>query len=578
MKIWFIMDKKISFLTKYTNFSYTHLTVREFKNKIKKKIKPDVIIILAEIANKLTSNSAFYGFELATLLRREHKLLCPVVITSTFDKGTFESLSQKETQKYNILYGAGTHFIRLNEIYSKLEKNTFEMYLKGLPFISMTIIEDMVEMLFQQKGFLIDKTTHDLKFSLERKGLRGALDAISYHLSTRQKDAIGFSEIAEDLIYAHQKNEEFSFINAKKKLIYTIEQYLSEPSNKTVEREENSTGKILIVEDDPEQRGQLEKNLQQYFELIATGNGTEAIAILEADTKNEIIAVIADWRLLKYDKTGQKTNYWQDYQGYQVLEAATNSHFVALISLTAEYDKNVHQIRNQLGIAIQVFKKQHIYAGGSDGLQWRVFTDFIRDECTKVVNLISSIPTAANWRKYSDEYRKMRLSTQWSAFEYETTQKAIQYWDYFKDSLDIETRDNINQGLQSILPLNTLQNVMIGRRVFFALYFELQRLRNDATLYFNPEQIIRIQGEDKGNAILDTYAILRNNWWDSDASDAHAKFKLYKQASKNLLKDLCIKSEDISRMFPEEKDWLSKRGISFSLQKVKLEFDEDDTN
>jgi len=577
LDIWFILDKDSAFIAKKNGFNNIIINSEELKGRLDDKQEPDIVIILAEAKHELQADTVFYGFDLASELRRKYRLLCPIVITSSFEKEVFEALSRKNQEKFNILYGTGTTFLHLEELHKKIQNNSLNKYLKELPPISDAVNEDMIEMLLQQQGFIIDRITHDLKYSLKNDELKNALDNIGAYLSTHQKKELNYDAgLSKEIIQAHQNNEQGAFNVAIENLVSACGHHLSQGTKDPVEAREKTKGKVLVVEDDPEQRKRMKESLQDYFQLEVTGDGRKAIEILNADTENKFLAIIADWRLLKYDEAGNKTDYWQDFQGYQVFEQASQSHFAAMISLTAEYDKNVNQIRNRLGIAIQLFKKQHIYASGDD-THWGMFIDIVSDKCNEIATIISSIPIAANWRKYTNQYRKVRLSIQWSTFEHEVTEQANQYWEYFKDSLNLQTRANVNKGLQDEFPLNTLENVLIGRRLFFALYYEFQRLRNDATVSFNPEQVIRVESEEKGNAVLDTYAVLRNNWWDADVSDERSEFERYNQQAKNLLKALCIKSEEVGRMFPEEKAWLTKQGIDYSLKKVIFETEQDDS-
>ncbi|RMG39049.1 MAG: response regulator [Methanobacteriota archaeon] len=571
----FILDKDTEFLVSDLGFDYRLVCSGvEFEGLSESLPQFKYVVVLAELDWPENNLDIFYGFEIACRLRRVFRLNCPIIIVSSFKQSVFEALSRKNPEKFNIIYAAGTAFLHLIEMRKKILSGAFEKYLESLPAISDAVVEDMIEMLLQQKGFLIDRITHDLKFSLDSDDLKTTLAYIGSYLSNRQKELLNYADFSNKIIEAHQARDYGSFDSAKEELIRACSQHLGYGAHDTSVVPSEIVGKVLVVEDDPDQRRLIEEKLNRFFQLEITGSGREAIDILRKDTQNEIHAVIADWRLLKYDEKGRKTDYWQDYQGYQVLEAAARSHFAALISLTAEYDKNVHQIRNRLDIAIQLFKKQYIYATEGDA-QWGMLVDIVREKCTKMAGLVSSIPTASNWRKYADQYREARLGVRWSSIEYNITQKADEYWDYFKDCLDPLSRPKVNKGLQDIMPLNTLENVLIGRRLFFALYYEFLRLRNDATVTHAPEQVIRVNGKDVGSPVLDAYAALRNNWWDTDVPDKEkeAKFMQYRQASKNLLNDLCIKSGEMDRMFPEEKSWLAMHGIDIRPQKVEFGLD-----
>ena len=578
LKTLFILDKETADMVDSQTmenelvFSY----YPDFEKALDEQDQLKAIVVLAEL-NWEGLQEIFYGFEIACRLRRAFKRCCPIVITSSFDNNIFEALSEKKQEKFNILYGSGTTFLQLKELHEKVQANELAAYLDSLPSLSYAALNDMVEMLLQQKGFLIDKITHDLKFTLNAKELRDALDSIGSYLSSPQKNELEYADLSSQIIDCRMDNDEVAFNNAKENLQSVFERHLSENAEYKLEESEVSTGKVLIVEDDPEEREQIKDKLQDYFQLEVTGNGTEAIEILKKDTENKIIAVIADWRLLKYDQSGNKTRYWQDYQGYHVLEKAAQSHYAALFSLTAAYDKNVHQIRNQLGIAIQLFKKEHIHSSEDDA-RWRMFIEIIRDRCNDVVALVSSIPSGNRWKnKYEKDYRKKRLSVGWSSFEKEVSRQADDHWNYFKNTLDPNSRIGINMGLEDRKnPLNNLKNVLIGRRLFFALYYEFIRLRNDATVSFPPEQIIRIGGVEKSSAELDTYAALRNDWWESDGKNEKVEFEKYDQNARNLRTALCI-ILSVGNMLPEEKAWLTQLGVNYTIQKVKFETDLDET-
>lgn len=65
-------------------------------------------------------------------------------------------------------------------------------------------------------------------------------------------------------------------------------------------------------------------------------------------------------------------------------------------------------------------------------------------------------------------------------------------------------------------------------------------------------------------------AILRNNWWETNTFDEKNEFSRYNRQVKNLLKALCIKSEEISVTLPEEKKWLIMKGVDATIQKSNL--------
>ena len=562
-KVWFILDEDSAFLAENQNNTQIITSDQELLVLSDQCLKPKAVLVLAEMKRDQNHNTLFPGFHWANFLRRQHRFLAPIIITSTFRRDVFEALSQKNPTLFNILYASGTRFLHVEELYRQIQEGTFPDYVERVPAISRALLEDILEMLLQHKGFIIDKITHDLKYSLSESALEMALEQIRSFLTRKQQEAIAFDNIAQAICEALKKKDENGFNSEKQNLVAACVAHLKgEENSKDINSPNHKKwGRILVVEDDPEQRELTVQKLQDSFDIEATGDCLQALEILEEDSRNEIKAIIADWRLMKYNQ-GQKTPYWQDFQGYQILERASRTHFAALISLTAEHDKNIHQIRNRLGISIQLFKKEHVFASREHS-QWNLFVDILRQEIDKVARQISALPTAANWDKFSAQYREIWTSQEWPTFEMEVSRQADSFWDYFKDALDLNNRGNINKGLQDFLPLNTLRNVLIGRRVFLALYFEYKRIRNDLSyITFSPEQVIKVSGEDKGNEVFDAFAALRNYWWENDASYDEEDFKRYHQQTKNLLKALCIKSEEVTRILPEEKAWLNKHQIN----------------
>jgi len=546
--------------------------------QIVKKIGDGIgfVIILAELNWEGKYLQRFFGFELACYLRINYKMSCPIIIVSSFAKEKFEKLSKGNPEKYNIIYAPGTYFMRIKDLYDLIEKDkNLTGYNESLRWISPALLEDMLEMLLQPKGFLIDKITHDIQYNLSKHDIEKAIDDISIYLTKNQIINLKCGEKIDEIKKAKNENE---FNVAKNGLIDIIEVNIVDlPEKKeNVKNKIKPPGHILIVEDDAKQKKQLKDHLSPYFNLILTQDAHEAIKILDEDITNEIKAVIADWRLFKY-VNGVKTDYWQDIQGYSVLEKAAQTHFVALISLTAEYDKNVHQIRNILNLNIQLFKKEHIFVAEGYA-QWYMFIDIIRDKCNEVDRLIASLPTGIYWEKYKNEYFWTRSSLDWNIYEESVSYEADKLWQYYKEGLYLESRYNITKGLNDgILSLNSLKNILVGRRLFFALYYEFERIRNmESMVDKSAEQKIYDNGVDKSSSVYDAYSVLRNDRWEdiAERSEDGKAFQNYNQRKNNFTKELAIKTQELPfsskknlRILPEEKTWLVKKGVKIKINK-----------
>ena len=546
--------------------------------QIVKKIGDGIgfVIILAELNWEGKYLQRFFGFELACYLRIKYKMCCPIIIVSSFPKEKFEKLSKVNPEKYNIIYAPGTYFMRIKDLYDLIEKDkSLTGYNESLRWISPALLEDMLEMLLQPKGFLIDKITHDIQYNLSKHDIEKAIDNISIYLTKNQIINLKCGEKIDEIKKAKNENE---FNVAKNGLIDIIEVNIVDlPEKKeNVKNKIKPPGHILIVEDDAKQKKQLKDHLSPYFNLILTQDAHEAIKILDEDITHEIKAVIADWRLLKY-VNGVKTDYWQDIQGYSVLEKAAQTHFVALISLTAEYDKNVHQIRNILNLNIQLFKKEHIFVAEGYA-QWYMFIDIIRDKCNEVDRLIASLPTGIYWEKYKKEYFWTRSSLDWNIYEKSVSDEADKLWQYYKEGLYLESRYNITKGLNDgILSLNSLKNILVGRRLFFALYYEFERIRNmESMVDKSAEQKIYDNGVDKSSSVYDAYSVLRNDRWGdiAERSEDGKAFQNYNQRKNNFTKELAIKTQELPfsskkslRILPEEKTWLVKKGVKIKINK-----------
>ncbi len=537
----------------------TILEESDFNKILKKKDNIKAIVILAELEWNGKRLTDFYGFEIALELRRKYKLLCPLIITSILGLSYFEKLAETQI-KFKILFGRGTAFLQIDENMNRKIEDSITT-LNQYP-LSTAVLTDMNEMLLDQKGFIIDKLTHDLKFDKKKQETETVLNETSEYLNSQQFSTLSWNAFKSRLL--KNLNNSTNFGKVKEALILKCGQELR--GEKVSDTSPEKKHKIIVLEDDPGFRKTIQENLKDYFkEVIVKEKAEDVIAELNKDETNAIIGIIADWRLFK---DFSKKRYWQ-LQGYEVLDYAAKKRFIALFSLTSLHDRNVNNIRNALGLEIHLFKKQHLELEGK--AQWEMMADTIRQKCDLILELISSQPTGSNWVKLQPEYILHRVSD-WNSFEFGVTEKATELFNYYINAInedDVRSINSIKE--QGITLKNNLKNILIIRRVYIGLYCILVKTGKNLQ-EIHPAKLL---GEGTDTEIkhksIDAYSILRKNWWDDieqnlDSTLVENKWKVFNQGIKNFKSTLCIELSEFpdKGLLPEEKSWFSKNNIDCS--------------
>lgn len=534
------------------------------------------------------NNTLYEGFDIAIVLRRKHKILCHIILASFEEKSVFEEKAKTDL-KFKFLYSRGCGFLRLSgEVVNgqfQDAKTTLVKLIEELSChpLSPATLTDMNEMLFNVKGLVIDRLTHDLKFGIKSQKLNEILTDVSQYLTSAQLATLEWEFTKEKL--TDNIGDYSKFNQAVDELIRNCEKVLvndSKLSEITPERKHT----ILVLEDDPDFQKVIEANLNHHFkELLITGSAEEAIELLKEDGRNDITGIISDWRL--YSDHKEKT-YWQ-LQGYEVLDYAAKNRLIALFALTSLSDRNVHNIRNTLGVDIHLFKKQHLETADSK-VQWEMMADVIKQKCDKILNtLVSCKGLGANWTRNSeakgksnsgdklngeliendkkpdkeifhfsslrDQYYQQRLENGWQIFEEKISNIAEILCDFYayifeKHSTKLDKLASFNLELENDYKPN-LENTLILRRV--VLYFVLDSNMSKPVDKSNIERIsIAIRGEG------------HNKMGDS--------------VKKNLLNKLCIKESQLPvyGILPEERYWLLKMAASEGkrLSNIPTEFDD----
>lgn len=510
---------------------------------------------------KLSNN---YGFDIAITLRTKHKVQAPIIFYSPLPKSYFEELSNTQ-EKYKILFGSGSYFLQIPN--SKDEVNKLLEKVKPL---SAPALHDVSTMLCNLKGIVSDRLNHDLKIDSD---IDEVFDKVLPFLNSTQKAELDIFSFKEK-VKAFQKdsddvkfNEEKETFRRRFNSVFKIEDVSSTIS-------EESKFKILVLDDEKEIINKLVLNLSN-FEIIACQKSSEALNILEKDIKNEIVAVVADWRLYEDDSKA----YWQGKQGYDVLEFASKTGFRALFSLTSQDEFLVTQIRNISNTNFKVFKKENVL----DSQRVTVLQDVIYQECLDMVELISKIPDAKNWiideRKIStkEEYDKLKssgesvytrkiknkshyfktfksLKTQYleiliskdkADYFDEIEQRSDEVWRYILDYEKISKSYYEIEKLYRKFKLgnskdNLLFPTLVLRRIWIAFWFHL---------FFEYDSLT--ETEKKENVYLIYSYMYREGKSDID------QYKTAPNVTKN---KLCINLNQIrnQKFLPEERVWLEK--------------------
>lgn len=552
--ILYILDEETKFIVPDDGNSIQVLNESDLNTHIPSHLdETKAVVILAELKWEGKWLQEFYGFQIAAELRRRYKYLGQIIIVSSFKPSLFENYSDKNPAKYNILFARGTGFVDISDFVGI--KNQLLLN----PSISKAVLSDINEMLLEIKGYIIDKIQHDLRFDMGNEALEKALSNIEIYVGS---SGLNYEEwkLFSDKLKAGRSDSDI-FNQAKESFIQRISSSPKVNSSGPMGHGEKRH-KILVLEDDKQFLRNIENSLNNHFaELITTSDAEKAIEILDTDKENSITGIIADWRLYY-----PESKYWQK-QGYEVLDYAVRTRFIAPFALTSLTDNNVHNIRNELGIDIHLFKKQTLQTEGAG--VWEIMADIIKQKCDAIVETISSQPTAKSWRKYQEEYIIQR-ATNWNIYNNGISTSADEHYEviikYVKELLNPgshKSEKNVSfKGLVAEgLTLNTLWNILIVRRLFFALFLKLTYFKS-----FIPNEIESgllnispVAERDRKHHALDAYMVLRLDWWeDKIIADGVDEWDRFNDRYSNFQTALCFELTAIPTkgLLPEEKKWL----------------------
>lgn len=475
-----------------------------------------VVIVETSLLWNNKDGADFYGFDIAADLRRIYSLKNPIIFYSTFSRSYFERLST-EDKRYKLIYGRGSGFLH----YPFSAEDVEQIVLHTAPLTNGSL-HDVVTMLCNLKGIVIDKLNHELKIGSD---VRQVVDSVSRYLTMLQRNLIDLEPTTCLLTEYNSIETRELFLSTKQAFIAKCYFHLG-GENLNESPTYKKKYRVLVLDDRQEELDLIKQHLGEYFEFIYTTQGEHALNKLGQDVYNEILAVICDWRLY----TDNRQNYWQALQGYEVLEYAAKNGLRALIALTSQSDFIVHQIRNIQNIRFQLFKKESLQSNE----QWKLFGDILYEACVDTLETLTNLPSSKLWNNPLRDGKNMGTTLQKEYIKMRN--EAPDTFDRINDEVDSlykEIETYISSGMSNRLgeistkkiTQESLIQVLIQRRIWIALYRRS----------FDPIKIYNIM-------------------------EAYSQYDPGKNTINQHKNKLCIVENDIknNRILPEERRWLQK--------------------
>lgn len=476
---------------------------------------------------RLTQN---YGFDVAQRIRMEFGSLAPIIFYSPIKEEYFTSLPG---WKYKLLNGCGSAFFVSGTTASKRELDSL---LKSTAALTTTSLLDVVTMLCNVRGLVVDRLNHDLK---PEDPSQPVFSVVEPMLSNTQKREVQFEEYRDKFAEVDNGRSAAAFMDLRKTFIQACDALLpKDPKRKEVGAGQEKARKqhVLLLEDDPVFRRSTKDILSEEFTVHDVATSTEAIELLDQDKGHgKILAVICDWRLYEYRNDNSRSEHWQCPQGYSVLEYAAAHGVRALYALTSQDDRLVHAIRNKSDRRYSLFKKEHL----NGPAQWQVLLDVLSEGCHGAMldraDLV--IQGAKGWvdrgdhdRSKQEAYIEIMNSMDRELFFDEVTTLANKVWKAYVANENIYIVGDY-PGLEYAAKANDrndMKKFFVLRRLYFGIWID----RKSGTL--------------RGSALTRHDAAVQEVIWNTHASASQRRNKL------------CInfKEINIDRMFNEEVAWL----------------------
>lgn len=510
----------------------------------------------------------FHGFIRARDLRVKQRFLGPIIMVSCLPKEFFlERMDQRH--EFRILQGRGTGFLDLHDINDEAK---VKAVVEGMRPLSPVALMDLCTNLLDEHGFLRSKLDHDLKLhspAAKRRAIlvevAGILGPAGEHILPSERQAALSAE----------QPDEAAFAEAKSAALVALAAHYAQPGEQGLAGQEPS-GRILLLEDDAEDRELIEERLQGHFQLEWATTGEALLETLRADGAYAYDVVLCDWRLK--DPEGN----WLDMQGYDVLDEAARFHPAALFALTSMDERSVHAMRNKLNARIQLMKKDH-FREQSDPL-----VEMLRTAIEDKQELCASFPSGTDWdTMYKVPYIALRNSRAWPTIEQEIGDAARMLFDAAMDQLAEQDSDKNGweqfelDGLrydQTDLKLgkNGLKDFLVMRRYVLGLFFATAQrpipFSEDLPLVHEHNSKQDKSGIDRLNRMAWLTWLLYKIPCQSEEEEIGQGFLIaIKKKMKNAMTNsLALPATSLPKacVLFEERRWLKAQGIELDMQFV----------
>jgi FOG: CheY-like receiver len=521
-----------------------------------KVMEAELVIIVSEPSNTLTSPTAFFGFEILKSLRIKHEILAPVLLLSAFSKSYF---LQSKNKDFKILITPGHYLASIPYQLDKLCKKEYDR-------LDASTLHDITRNIFAFEG-AIQEELHRLKNSIytleDNKTHRvESLSAVETLVSTHLTNIEHILDLSYNTNFTTLKQDilteiktQFAQHNTVKGLIKVIQSneeklkaYLpNSDKNDDGPKTAIETWEALYVEDTPKIAKDVQLKLQDRGVLCHTvKNAEQAFEVLNKDHTNKITVLICDYRLVeKMDGF----EVWQTKQGYNILEDAYKNlnNFVALFLLTF-FDKGTL-------LKIQRTHKMKVWSYAKDdilhsNIEFDAFAKRVIDEGTKYHDLVCSQPTSKVWTKgyknfnrpYKEYYRMHRLAEDFETAELEISQKSETFFDYIK------ALKYGNSAEQNIPAYGFRDGIGNEKNVSLSKEEEVERFR------------IKLIGRRIAIALHDTLSLKRSQIF---FAMTHRQFEKSPKTNDNQVNQffttflaLSLNKDIPKRLLPEERSWL----------------------
>lgn len=420
-------------------------------------------IVHAEVSEGGFHLQDFHGFTLARDLRVKERYLGPIILVSCLPKEFFlERVNQRH--EFRILQGRGTGFLDLHDINDEEKVKAVVEVIRPL---SQVALMDLCSNLLDEHGYLRSKLDHDMKLHSPVAKRQVIVEEVLAILGARGTTILPVDRLAA---LTSANPDEAAFAEAKGAALIALSTLYASPGN-AGDAADESAGRILLLEDDAEDRELIAERLDGPFHLEWAATGEALLDRLRADGAYAYDVVLCDWRLK--DMQGN----WLNMQGYDVLDEAARFHPAALFALTSMDEQSVHAMRNQMNARIQLMKKDHFRA------QAEPLVEQLRTAIADKQALCASFPSGTDWdTMYRDQYIALRNSRAWPSVEQEIGEAA---WHLCNEAIEaLAAQDSDRKGWEQFtleglrydeldlkLGKHGLKDFLVMRRYVLGLFF-----------------------------------------------------------------------------------------------------------